>query len=133
MEGDSAFEFSRADAAALRRGVDPWEVRGFYALLRRYDFSPRFVALAAPALAEVREAVETKLGSDCRRRGITERRFRRVLASRDREDLVRQLKGLVRLLGREANPDELIETVVFWGSVARRRLAQDYFGDDDAE
>ena len=125
--------FSQADRAALRRGTDPWEVRGFYELLQKNpEKNKLFLALTAPLLAEIRNTSEVRLGKACRRR-LTERRFRRLLQSRDREDLVHQLRGVVRILDRTANSDELIDIVQFWGDKMRRRIAQDYFGIEDDE
>jgi len=123
--------FSQADRAALRRGTDPWEVKGFYELLKKYpDFNKKFLADSAPLLAEIRTTNQTKLGRACKNR-LTERRFRRLLQSRNRDDLVHQLRGVVRILNREANPDELVEIVQYWGEIMRRKIAQDYFGSSD--
>jgi CRISPR type I-E-associated protein CasB/Cse2 len=119
--------FTNADRAALRRGVDPWEVRGFYELISRYpEYNRTALALAAPLLAEIRNDTEERFGRRCASR-LSERRFRRLLDARDRDDLVHQLRAAVRILDRTANADELVKLVVFWGDRARRGLAQDYF------
>lgn len=124
--------FSKADRAALRRGVDPWEVRGFYELLKQFpDYPPRFVALAAPLIAELREQSDQSIGRLCSDGKLSERRLRRLLEARDRQDLVHQLRTVVRILGRRANPVELVKTVRFWGESRRRQIAQDYFGGSD--
>ena len=123
--------FSQADRAALRRGTDPWEVGGFYELLKKFpDHNKTLLALSAPLLAEIRNTSQTKLGKACRRR-LTERRFRRLLQSRDRDDLVHQLRGVVRILDRSANPVELVDIIQYWGPNMRRRVAQDYFGSSE--
>lgn len=126
-------EFSAADRAALRRGVDPWEVRGFYDLVRAYpDIHPNMLALAAPLVAEVRESDTRPLGM-AMKGIIKERQLRRVLAARDREDLVHQLRRVVRILKRHCNHKELVETVAYWGDARRRRVAADYFGMEAAD
>ena len=123
--------FSQADRAALRRGTDPWEVRGFYELLKKFPkHNKKLLAQSAQLLAEIRNANQTKLGKACKQH-LTERRFRRLLQSRDRDDLVHQLRGIVRILDRSANPEELIDIVQYWGENMRRRVAQDYFGSSD--
>jgi len=125
---------SAADRAALRRGTDPWEVRAFYELLRLYaDTKPRFVALTAPLIAELREETDVSLGELCRKRQLSERRLRRLLAARDRDDLVHQLRSVIRILGRTANPDELVRLVRYWGDRARRGVAQDYFQPEESK
>ena len=120
--------FSKGDAAALRRGVDPWEVGGFYELFKIWpDLNKNMLAIAAPVLAEIRESDGEKFGRKCH--GIvSEKRLRRLLGARDRVDLVRQLSSVVRITGRSANPQEIVDIVCFWGPRQRRRLAQDYFG-----
>lgn len=133
-ESNIVFEgFENADRAGLRRGVDPWEIRGFYAMLRAFPkFNPVIVALAAPVVAEIRDTTTAKLGRLCAK-NVNERRIRRLLQSRDRDDLARQLSSIIRLIGREANPTEIVETIMYWGPSRRRQLAQDYFSaaDDD--
>ena len=134
VQADSAVleVFSKSDVSALRRGVDPWEVRGFYQLIKKYpEFSPPLLAMAAPLVAEIRETVPEKIGVIAKQSKLSERRLRRLLGSRDRIDLIHQLRGLVRIAKRRANPDDVVRTVVYWGNNQRRRIAQDYFGDNN--
>ena len=129
MSGDHLkLSLSLADAAALRRGVDPWEVRGFYGLLKQYsELKSWQVAIAAPVVAEIREFNNQTVGQLAKAH-LTEARLRRLLSSRDREDLVRHLRTLIRISGRSGSPDEFVKTIAFWGESQRRRIAQDFFG-----
>ncbi len=123
------FQFTKADAAALRRGVDPWEVSGFYKFIKLYpkiDYKSA-LAQAAPVVAEIREVSDKSIGQLCCAQ-VSERRLRRLLESRNREDLSHQLQSVVRLLKRKANPTDIVETIVYWGEDRRRQIAQDYFG-----
>ena len=123
--------FSPADRAALKRGTDPWEVRGFYDLQRRYPaIHPFGLAQAAPVLALIRERSDRKLGALCHG-ALREARFRRLLQSRDRDDLAHQLAAVVRILRGHCNPDEIVNTIAYWGDKTRRDLAQDYYGSGE--
>ena len=123
-------ELSSGDRAALRRGADPWEVRGFYGMLKHYGDVPEWVvALAAPVLADIREKTDRPIGSIAK--GVlSEQRLRRMLEARDREDLVVHLRRLVRMSG-VGNPQDILDTLRYWGEAARRRVARDYFGDTE--
>lgn len=119
-------ELTSGDRAALRRGTDPWAVRGFYGLLREYDDVPEWVvALAAPILAQIREPTDQALGQIARS-VLSELRLRRLLDSRDRDDLVNHLTRIVRMSGR-GNARNILETIQFWGDNMRRTVARDYF------
>jgi CRISPR type I-E-associated protein CasB/Cse2 len=125
--------FSSADRAALKRGTDPWEVRGFYDLQRRYPaIHPLALAQASPVLALIRERSDRNLGALCHG-ALSERRFRRLLQARDREDLAHQLAAVVRILRGRCDPDEIVTTIAYWGDKTRRRLAQDYYGTEEEE
>jgi len=127
MEEKTFTGFDRGDAAALRRGTDPWEVKGFYDLIKAYPARNKvFLAMTAPLIAEVRENSNESLGKLAKSK-LSEPRLRRLLSVRDREDLVHQLRSVTRILDRQVNIIELVDIVNFWGEARRRQIAEDYF------
>jgi CRISPR type I-E-associated protein CasB/Cse2 len=123
-------DLSPGDRAALRRGVDPWEVRGFYNLLQQSPDTPDWaVALAAPILADIKQTTDRRIGQ-LARGVLSEKRIRRLLNS-ERDDLVVQIRRLVKMADGKANPDDIVNTLRYWGENARRRIARDYFGGEE--
>lgn len=124
---------SPGDKAALRRGVDPWEVRGFYGLLKQFPDSPEWIlALVAPVVADIRTPTTKRIGT-LARGVLSEKRMRRLLNSTDREELIQQLRRVVAMCDREGNAQDIVDTVRYWGERARRQIAKDYFGGAEEE
>lgn len=126
-----------ASARAKLRRTDPFEVKEAYVWARRAASHPSLAQLDQPKLvklaalaATVREGASHSLGAALRRSAINERHVRRLLAC-DRSDIDEQLTRMVRLLGRKANVADLVATAAYWGDIAKRRVAMDYFGGQE--
>lgn len=123
--------------AQLRR-FDPWEVPGAYTWMGRVRRIPELAMASdtslmatASLIAEVREDRSGTLGAALR--GVSETRVRRLLASERGDDLCAQLGHMVRILKRSVPIADVIATVVYWGDHRRRKIAQDYFAQDDSD
>lgn len=125
--------------AQLRR-TDPFEVPGAYAWAKRVRASEhlkdveefRLVRDVASVAAHVRKESEDTLGRRMRRAGISEKSVRRMLES-DRDDIADQLTRVIHLVGGEANIEDLVRVLIYWGPNMRRRVAIDYFGSTDSD
>ena len=122
---------------ALVRRHGPYEVEGAYKwadqiinILEKPD-GPKFerskmVGLAELA-AEVREQVPERLGTLLRKKNVSKKHVRRLLAS-DYSNVVDQLSNIVRITKRQANVFDLVCNAYFWGDSIKRKIAIDYFG-----
>jgi CRISPR system Cascade subunit CasB len=141
----------RAALARLRRETDIVAAMADEAVLDLYRtlglgnnpseverWLPR-VAVIALVLAHVRE--DTANGSAVRAVGRTRfdcpnsaamkpLRFRRLLACRDDEDLVRQMRRMVMLAGRRIDVGDLAGSLLFWNEKIQARWAFEYFAPD---
>lgn len=140
---------ARLRRAAIEDAVTEEAVLDLYRLLSgpQAGFDPQRLRLAARlalVLAHVREE-ETELDNDrpkrfARRIGraafddpieearLKPIRFRRLLAARDEEDIVREFRRAVHLAGRTANIGDLARLLLTWErDGTRTRFAFDYF------
>lgn len=141
----------RAALARLRRETDVVAAMADEAVLDLYRglglgnspsdvarWLPRVAAIAL-VLAHVREdaangsavrAVGRARFDDSESAAMKPLRFRRLLACRDDEDLVRQMRRMVTLAGRRVDVGDLAGSLLFWNERIRARWAFEYFAPD---
>lgn len=123
---------SLAEAMAEEATLDLW--RRLPGDLRERRRLPR-VALIAHVLAHVREddgrpaiaAVGRARADDEDSAALKPIRFRRLLAAREDEELMREMRRLVALAERRINVGDLGASLLFWSDAVRARWAFDYF------
>ena len=87
--------------------------------------------MAAPVIVAIRNQSKLTLGVLAKRQKYNDRRFRRLLNCRDREELVEHIKRLIKFCGQEGNVEDIINTIRYWGQNQRQKLARDFYGGDD--
>lgn len=136
-------ERNRAALAELRRSADPLDVAFVPAFgdLRRAlhagtDWQIVRAAMIAYVLAHVREddlrPVARALGPQKGDEGsiMSEARFRRLLQSRESDDLIRRLVRAVKMLKGKANVADLALSIWHWNDRTRRNWAFQYLNAD---
>ena len=127
----------RAALARLRRAATPLEVIQEPVALRlvaRLPRDPDRVAILAGVLAFVRESDNERVARVIGRRSLddeesilAEARFRRLLQVRD-DELMDQMRRLVRLTKGRANVYDLAYAILHWGDRVKKRWIFDYYG-----
>ncbi len=131
----------RQSIAELRRTCNLIELaftRSFITLLRSVrglgPLRDERVALLAHVLAHVREddphrTVAAALGPETEdgKAAMSESRFRRLLLTRDPNELALRLVRAVKMLGGKANVADLAEAIRWWNDRTRRDWAFRYF------
>lgn len=130
----------RGDRAALSRCSSTVDVRfqpSWHDLARRVGgaetlsvWEQQQLAVVGAVLAHVRTLAS---GSVAAAMGVGERpavsdlRFRRLLATKDPEELRVAMIRAVHLLGRAANVEVLADSIFTWGDPRRLQWAEDYY------
>ena len=127
--------------AQLRR-TDPFEVPGVYAWVKKVKQGQglaeiedaRIIGAAAPIAALVRTECTDKMGVRLHAARVSKHHVSRLLAS-DRDDLGAQMEKVIRLVSRQINIEDLVSNIIYWGPSVRRRIAMDYYSqnDDDSQ
>jgi CRISPR system Cascade subunit CasB len=93
------------------------------------DFNKESVAAIVGLLSHVEERTDKKLASQMAEGNppvVSELRFRRLL-QRDRDELYVAMIRIIRMLKKQANPYDLINSVYYWGDKRKKRWAYTYF------
>lgn len=130
---------NRGALANLRRcrtPVDALMVPATFNLMQRLPKSNKDrVAVLAVVLAHIRDDSNThiarSIGLDPNNKDkpalLSEGRFRRLLQTRENDELLTNMVRLVRHMKGTANVEDMAKTILYWGDTTRQRWAFDYY------
>jgi CRISPR system Cascade subunit CasB len=129
---------SLAEVMAEEATIDLWRRLG-----NASDQQLARVAVIAHVLAHVREHTDQRVmrrvgrqsydDADSAKLTLKPIRFRRLLASRDDDELMREMRRLVQLADRRLDVGHLAASLLFWSDTTRARWAFDYFAATHAQ
>lgn len=135
-------EQNRGERAYIRRCSNTEEIffcSGFYELLKNLEeienINPEQIAPIAGLAVHFREIDKSisfaeqmsknRQGSDMP--VVSENRFRRLVTTKERNDLYKQLIRIINLLDKRGNLYDMADSVYYWGESVRKRWAADYY------
>ena len=131
----------RAALARMRRAHAPLDIvqepaaLRLIARLRPFERDDDRVAILAGVLALVREDEKTRVARALGRRSLddeqsarlSEGRFRRLMQT-DGEELLSQMRRLVKMAGGNVNVRDLADGILYWGDRVRKDWTFEYYG-----
>ena len=105
-----------------------WSVAALLGQLKRPKYDRLLAALWGAATAK--KTCDGSLASIARQHGVNERRWRKLISTRDREEAARQVRRIVRQL--DAAPvGDIIDKLYWWGPDARQGWAVAWFDSQE--